>query len=130
MKTILLCIDTDVKRAKEQVRSVTELPLETDQVRIVLYHVFRADGENADAEDLKSVSEASERLEEAGFAVEVAQSNGDAVRNILDQAAELDADVICLAGRKRSPTGKALFGSVTQDVILKSDRTVLLSTTQ
>lgn len=130
MKTILLCIDTDVERAKEQVRSVTELPLETEQVRIVLYHVFRADDGNADAENLKSVSEATERLEAAGFTVEVAQSSGDAVRNILDQAAALDADVISLAGRKRSPTGKALFGSVTQDVILKSDRTVLLSTTE
>lgn len=130
MKTILLCIDTDVERAKEQVRSVTELPLETEQVRIVLYHVFRADDENADAENLKSVSEATARLEEAGFTVDVVQSSGDAVRNILDQAAELDADVISLAGRKRSPTGKALFGSVTQDVILRSDRTVLLSTTE
>ncbi|ELZ24617.1 uspA domain protein [Haloterrigena salina JCM 13891] len=130
MKTILLCIDTDVERANEQVKSVTELPLETEQVRIVLYHVFRADDENADAENLKSVSEAIERLEEAGFTVEVAQSSGNAVRNILDQAAELDADVISLAGRKRSPTGKALFGSVTQDVILKSNRTVLLSTAE
>lgn len=128
MKTILLCIDTDVTRAKEQVKSVTELPLESDRVRLVLYHVFRADDENADAENLKSVSEAIERLEEAGFTVDVSQSSGDTVRNILDQAAEIDADVINLAGRKRSPTGKALFGSVTQDVILKSDRTVLLST--
>ncbi|WP_408960210.1 universal stress protein [Natrinema sp. 74] len=130
MKTILLCIDTDVERANEQVRSVTELPLETEQVRIVLYHVFRADDEDADAENLKSVSEAIERLEEAGFTVEVSQSSGDAVRSILEKAEAIDANVISLAGRKRSPTGKALFGSVTQDVILKSDRTVLLSATE
>lgn len=127
MKTILLCIDMDVERATEQVRSITDLPLETDRARIVLYHVFRTDDENADAADLKSVSEAAEQLEEAGFTVDTVQSSGDAVRNILDQAAEVDADMISLAGRKRSPTGKALFGSITQDVILNTDRPVLVA---
>nr|WP_276414161.1 universal stress protein [Halomicroarcula sp. XH51] len=34
--------------------------------------------------------------------------------------------MIVLAGRKRSPAGKALFGSVTQDVILGTDRSVLV----
>ncbi|QSW97694.1 universal stress protein [Haloterrigena alkaliphila] len=129
MKTILLCIDTEVERAREQAASLTALPLETDQVRVVIYHVFRGD-DGADAEKLKSVSEATERLEAAGFTVEIDQSSGDAVRNILEMADEIDADVISLAGRKRSPTGKALFGSVTQDVSLKSKRPVLLSTTE
>ncbi|WP_424009238.1 universal stress protein [Haloferax denitrificans] len=130
MKTILFCIDTDVERANEQVKSITELPLEMDQTRVVLYHVFRGDDEGANAEDLKSVSTAIALLEEEGFTVDVAQSTGDAVRNILDYATEIGANVISLAGRKRSPTGKVLFGSVTQDVILKSDRTVLLNTTK
>ncbi|MDQ2052450.1 universal stress protein [Natronolimnohabitans sp. A-GB9] len=129
MTTILLSIDTNVERANEQVESITELPLDTTETQIVLYHVFRADDEGADARNLKSVAAAVEQLEDAGFDVEVAQSSGDAVPNILDKADELDADLISLAGRKRSPTGKALFGSVTQDVILKSDRTVLLETT-
>ena len=130
MKTILLCIDTEVERAREQVESLTALPLETDQSRVVIYHVFRGNDEAAEAEKLKSVSEATERLEAAGFPVEVDQASGDAVRNILEMADEIDADVISLAGRKRSPTGKALFGSVTQDVTLKSKRPVLLSTTE
>ncbi|SDK60047.1 universal stress protein [Natronorubrum texcoconense] len=129
MTTILVSIDTDVTRAKEQVESITSLPLQTDETDLVLYHVFRADGEGADARNLKSVSVALDSLEEAGFDVEIRQSSGDAVRNILDEAEALDADVISLAGRKRSPTGKALFGSVAQDVILRSDRTVLLDTT-
>ncbi|WP_433631086.1 universal stress protein [Halomicrococcus sp. NG-SE-24] len=130
MKTVLLCIDTDVKRAREQVASLTTLPLEADQVRVVVYHVFRADDKGVSAKNLKSVQEATERLEAADFTIEVDQSSGDAVQNILDKAAEIDADVLSLAGRKRSPTGKALFGSVTQDVILKSNRPVLLSTTE
>lgn len=125
MKTILLCIDTDVKRAKRQVESITTLPLKTDDVKIVIYHVFR--GDEADAKRLKSVIETIDKLEEAEFTFEVRQSSGDITRNILEMADELNVDTISLAGRKRSPTGKALFGSITQDVILKSNRPVILS---
>lgn len=117
------------RRTNQQVESITELPLKTAETRVVLYHVFRADDESADARDLKSVAAAMDRLEDTGFDVDVAQSSGDAVPNILDKADELDADLISLAGRNRSPTGKALFGSVTQNVVLNSGRTVLLETT-
>ncbi|MFC6764415.1 universal stress protein [Natrinema soli] len=127
MTTILLCADTDVEQVSKQVASITTLPLETDAVRVVVYHVFRTDGGDADAGDLKSVSHAVAELEEAGFDVEIAQSSGDAVRNILEMAAEIDADHISIAGRKRSPTGKALFGSVAQQVTLRSARPVLFS---
>jgi nucleotide-binding universal stress UspA family protein len=130
MKRILVCVDTDVGRAKKQVESITSLPLETDEVEIVVYHVFRAGDDDTKAENLKSVAEVVETLETAGLTTTITQSNGDATRNILDKAEEIDADVISLAGRKRSPTGKALFGSVTQDVILKADRSVLLSTAE
>ncbi|AHG01590.1 hypothetical protein HALLA_04115 (plasmid) [Halostagnicola larsenii XH-48] len=130
MTTILLSIDTDVARAKAQAESLISLPIETAETNVVLYHVFRADDEGADANALKSVAEAKRRLEKEGFDIEVSQSSGDATRNILEKAEEIDADIISLAGRKRSPTGKALFGSVTQNVILKSDRTVLLETAE
>jgi len=130
MKTILLCIDTDVERANEQVSAITALPMDTEQVRVVIYHVFRTDDEGANAEDLKSVQAATERLEAAGFTVGVSQSSGDAVQHIIDKANEVDAAMLCLAGRKRSPAGKALFGSVTQDVSLKSERPVILSTAE
>lgn len=42
------------------------------------------------------------------------------METILDTAADVDADLIVLGGRKRSPADKALFGSVTQSVILES----------
>nr|WP_228546342.1 universal stress protein [Halegenticoccus tardaugens] len=127
--TIPLAIDTDVEQAEGQAESILELPLVRDDMRLVLFHVFRADDEGADARKLNSVAAALERLEAAGFDVEVEQSSGDAVQEILDEAARVDADVVSLAGRKRSPTGKALFGSVSQDVVLKSDQPVLYETT-
>ncbi|WP_049916879.1 universal stress protein [Halogeometricum pallidum] len=125
MTTILLCADTDVERVADQVESLTTLPLDPDRVRVVVYHVFRADGEGADAGKLKSVARAVEALEAAGFEVAVEQSNGDAVREILDAAEAFDADLLSLAGRRKSPAGKALFGSVAQQVSLRSDRPVL-----
>ncbi|WP_227356169.1 universal stress protein [Haladaptatus salinisoli] len=53
------------------------------------------------------------------------QSSGDPVRNVLDTAADVDADMISIAGRKRSPTGKVLFGSIAQQVTLRSKLPVL-----
>jgi nucleotide-binding universal stress UspA family protein len=125
MTTILLCADTDVERVTDQVESLTTLPLDPDRVRVVLYHVFRADGDEADARKLKSVGRAAEALEAAGFEVAVEQSSGDAVREILDAAEAFDADLLSVAGRRKSPTGKALFGSVAQRVALRSDCPVL-----
>jgi nucleotide-binding universal stress UspA family protein len=44
---------------------------------------------------------------------------------IIETGEELEVDVIVTAGRKRSPAGKALFGSVSQSVILGTDRPVI-----
>jgi len=46
------------------------------------------------------------------------------VNAIVEAAQEHDVDVIFLAGRKRSPAGKVLFGSVTQGVALSTERPV------
>ncbi|WP_115863956.1 universal stress protein [Halorussus litoreus] len=43
---------------------------------------------------------------------------GDAQTEILDAAAEQNCDHLFVAGEKRSPTGKALFGDITQALIL------------
>ncbi len=50
---------------------------------------------------------------------------GDPVREILDVADEVGAEYIVIGGRRRSPTGKALFGSTTQSVLLNADRPVV-----
>jgi nucleotide-binding universal stress UspA family protein len=58
---------------------------------------------------------------------DISESSGAPADAIIETADELDADLIVLAGRKRSPAGKALFGSVTQAVILNSNRPVLVA---
>lgn len=50
---------------------------------------------------------------------------GKVDRQIIRYADEHDAKYIVVAPRKRSPTGKALFGSVAQGVILNADCPVI-----
>jgi nucleotide-binding universal stress UspA family protein len=50
---------------------------------------------------------------------------GDPTEEVLAAADELDARHVVVGGRRRSPVGKALFGSTTQEVLLESDRPVI-----
>lgn len=50
---------------------------------------------------------------------------GDAADEIVRYSEDQDARYIVISGRKRSPVGKALFGSVTQTVLLDADRPVV-----
>jgi nucleotide-binding universal stress UspA family protein len=54
---------------------------------------------------------------------------GEKGDEVLALAEERDADHIFIAGRKRSPTGKAIFGDVTQRIILEFDGAVTVITT-
>lgn len=54
---------------------------------------------------------------------------GEKGDEILALAEEREADHIFIAGRKRSPTGKAIFGDVTQRIILEFDGAVTVITT-
>jgi len=44
---------------------------------------------------------------------------------VIDYADERDASYVVVGGRKRSPAGKALFGSTTQSILLNANRPVL-----
>ncbi|THE66422.1 universal stress protein [Salinadaptatus halalkaliphilus] len=46
---------------------------------------------------------------------------GDAAEVIRNYASEQDAEYIVVSGRKRRPLGQALFGSVTQALLLNAD---------
>lgn len=45
---------------------------------------------------------------------------GDVTEEIIAEAEQLDARYLVIGGRKRSPVGKALFGSITQSVLLSA----------
>lgn len=70
---------------------------------------------------------AAEAVETAteGLSVEYdveARLGTEIAAEILDYGQEVDARYLVVGGRKRSPVGKALVGSVSQSVILKATR--------
>lgn len=50
---------------------------------------------------------------------------GDVVVEIQKEADRVDAKYIVIGGRNRSPSGKAVFGSHTQSILLSAERPVL-----
>ena len=126
MYEVVIAIDTDEDRAIAQARTVAGLPGATESVHATLLHDFTDNPEGGSVGQVAAVRRAREVLEGAGIQVTLQESSGDPGSAIVDLADEVDADLICVAGRKRSPAGKAVFGSVTQDVFLGTDRPVLL----
>lgn len=53
---------------------------------------------------------------------------GDVADEIVEYAAERNANYIVISPRKRSPTGKAIFGSTAQKVIVNADCPVVSTT--
>lgn len=133
MALIVLALDGDEERSDQQVQTIIDLfadrESDTDDPvqRVDLLYVFTDNPEGASVRNIGAVTHAHDALADAGIDVSLHERSGDPADEIVAFADEHDADAICVAGRKRSPTGKALFGSVTQSVILTSDRPVLLA---
>jgi nucleotide-binding universal stress UspA family protein len=70
------------------------------------------------AKETDLVAELLERLTEAGIDVETRAALGDEADEIIRIANDVRADVLIVGGQKRSPTGKAVFGSTAQEVLL------------
>ena len=132
MVRLLLALDDDLSQVEAQIAAIEDVVETADGAEAFLLHVFDDNPEGASVHQVEAVREAEERLETAGVTVELLESSGDPADEILKYATEHDVDQICVGGRKRSPAGKALFGSVTQDVILGTTRPVLVcgSTTE
>ncbi|MFP8889202.1 universal stress protein [Natrialbaceae archaeon A-CW2] len=135
MYRVLLPVDTNEGRAIAQASYVTDLPAASEAVEAIILFVFT--DESADLPDelqpfksalrVGSVRRAKEIFDEHDVETTILDESGDTVADILQEADEFDVDAIVLGGRKRSPVGKAIFGSVTQSVILEADRPVVVT---
>lgn len=127
MTELLLAVDDETEHVEQQVDTILDLPMTIDELSVTVLHVFSDNPSGASITQLRTARLAEERLEDAEIDVRLVERSGEPSPEILEYAAEADVDLLCLAGRKRSPTGKALFGSVTQDVVLSTERPVLIA---
>jgi nucleotide-binding universal stress UspA family protein len=126
MYRVLMPIDDNEDRATTQAEAVADLPGEVEAIVMRVYGDAREAGEDT-ATDTESGAAAAEILESAGKTVTSLERAGDPAGEILTAAEERGVEQIVLGGRKRSPLGSLLFGSVTQEVILDSSRPVTVT---
>lgn len=142
MFDILLPVDSSTDRALAAAKLVTDYPHASEPIHVTILNVEPAidvvggDGGAVDSAEWydendvpESVREAAELLEEAGIDVTVKRTHADPAEAIVAVANERGVDQIVMTGRKRSPTGKAIFGSTTQTVLLQSEIPVLVHLT-
>jgi nucleotide-binding universal stress UspA family protein len=95
----------------------------------------RTQSEGGQTPDLDEIREtaaefANKAAESIGVPYETFGLIGTAAEEINKYADNNDARYVVIGGRARSPAGKALFGSVSQDVLLNSTQPVLTVTEQ
>jgi nucleotide-binding universal stress UspA family protein len=129
MYTIVVGVDEDEERAVAQGQEILDMPLDRSEVQVTVVHAFEDNPEGASVTQVGSVREIRELLEDAGIAVELEAAGADPAAAITNFADREEADLVVVAGRKRTPAGKVLFGSVTQGVILGTRRPVLVCST-
>lgn len=132
MYRVLVPIDRNGERAAAQADAVKRLPDAAGSVHVTLLHVFD-DAEELAETDLTETESGKlfiDELAEDDVTVETERRTGKPAEVILQVANEIAADVIILGGRKRSPLGSLLFGSVSQSVLLDAARPVTITGTQ
>lgn len=125
MSDIVLAVDNDETRARRQAEHLASLEWDRSALTVRVIHVFGENREGANITQFAPAREAVEVLEEAGIEYVLDETSGDPAERITQYVERHAADAVSVAGRKRSPAGKAFFGSVSQAVMLDSDVPVI-----
>lgn len=128
MYDILLPVGATEERAQRQAETVSEMPVNPDELTAtVLFVSEEIESEvggtissSRPEEVPDSVRTAADVLEDAGINVDAVVAEGDQADTIISFVERQDIDHVVVAGERRSPTGKALFGSDIQATILNT----------
>lgn len=135
----LLPVDSSEERALRAAETIATVPHGPDDIHVTILNVQKKvdvneAGRNVSSDEWydeetfpESVEAARAVLEEADIPVETRREHADPSRAIVRVAEEIDADRIVMSGRKQSPVGKVLFGSVTQSVLLHAETAVTVA---
>lgn len=129
MYRILVPIDANEDRTAQQIEYVKSLPMDAEEVEVMVLHVDEADYEGAppkDFEDVPSATTAVEAITDAGFRCQGEKREGQIAQTIIETAESFGADEIVMAGRKRSGVAKVVMGSVTRDILRSTERPVVV----
>jgi len=140
MNTVLLAVGSEDESRLEELAETAASVVDPNG-RVVLLHVF--DRERYDtietqlnidpdsevtpddvSQRSRIVNDVAERLERGSVDYEIRGALGETAESILGEAESLGADLVVVGGRTRSATGKALFGSIAQRVLLEADSPV------
>lgn len=135
---VLVAIGPDDRENVTEILDTVEAVAGPTQAEVYLLHVFtREEYENLtdqmslevgsgdlEPDDLAKrnddVQTPADRLEKKGIAHEIRGTVGDPESEIVHTVEEIDADLLFIGGTSRSPTGKAVFGDIGQQILLSA----------
>ena len=138
IETVVLAVGTEEEAHAERLAEEIIAVAGPADAEVVLTHVFgheefdetRAklgfdpDSENATADAVaerhRTTRALSKALSAAGVRHSVRGAVGDLADEVVQTAEGVKADRVVVGGRRRSPTGKAVFGSAAQEVMLSA----------
>lgn len=126
---IVAAVD-DTSEDQQVVLEATELAKAfTDELHVIHVRDREAIEDNAENDDRSASTVAEDIAADAASAVTdeftAVGRVGRPVTEIEQYVKSTDARYLVLGGRKRSPIGKALFGSVTQSLLLNIEKSVV-----
>jgi len=137
LETVLLAVGPgDRERAEKLARTAEDIAGPAGAT-VVLAHVFTEDEYETTLENLRvgdpdsvtsdevarrhaTIRTIGDAFDEADIEFEVRGAVGEHGETIVSLAKSTDSDLVIVGGRKRSPTGKAVFGSTAQEVMLSA----------
>ena len=138
IETVLLAVGTEDEERTEQLAKEAISSAKPAGAEVVLTHVFTdeefdgirsklgvdetSEGSTPDAvaERHTTTRAIAEALADADVQYSIRGAVGDHADEVVKAAKATDADRVVVGGRGRSPAGKAVFGSVAQEVMLSS----------